>query len=138
MFVQKLVAEARYPSKGSSGAAGYDLHASEDTVVPGHGKALISTGLAIQVPENCYGRIAPRSGMSSKYFTDIGAGVIDSDYRGCVKVLMFNHSDTELKISIGDRVAQLIIEKIENPDIVPVDSLDESDRGAKGFGSTGR
>lgn len=83
------------------------------------------------------GRIAPRSGLASKHFIDTGAGVIDSDYRGQVKVLLFNHSESDFQVKEGDRVAQLIIERIYTPDIVVVEELEESVRGAGGFGSTG-
>jgi dUTPase len=83
------------------------------------------------------GRVAPRSGLASKHFIDTGAGVIDADYRGQVKVLLFNHSDANFPIAEGDRVAQLIIERIYTPEVVEVAELEESVRGAGGFGSTG-
>lgn len=84
------------------------------------------------------GRIAPRSGLASKNFIDTGAGVIDADYRGQVKVLLFNHADTDYAIKEGDRIAQLILERIVTPDVVEVQELEESVRGAGGFGSTGK
>lgn len=83
------------------------------------------------------GRIAPRSGLASKHFIDTGAGVIDADYRGQVKVLLFNHAEEDFQIQEGDRVAQLIIERIYTPEVVEVAELEESVRGAGGFGSTG-
>jgi dUTP pyrophosphatase len=83
------------------------------------------------------GRIAPRSGLASKNFIDTGAGVIDADYRGPVKVLLFNHSDADFAVQEGDRVAQLVLERIYTPDVVEVAELEESVRGAGGFGSTG-
>lgn len=83
------------------------------------------------------GRVAPRSGLASKHFIDTGAGVIDSDYRGQVKVLLFNHAETDFEVKEGDRVAQLIIERIYTPEVVVVEELEESVRGAGGFGSTG-
>lgn len=79
------------PKKGSSGAAGYDICASEDVVVPGRGKAKVSTGLSWMIPQNTYGRIAPRSGLAWKNSIGVGAGVIDEDYRGEVCVILFNH-----------------------------------------------
>jgi dUTP pyrophosphatase len=103
--VKKLVEKARLPIIGSIHAAGYDLHSIEDTVVPAKGKALVGTGLAFGIPEGNYGRIAPRSGLAAKNFIDVGAGVIDSDYRGEVKVLLFNFSDVEFKVAEGDRIA---------------------------------
>ena len=104
--MRKLVPTARLPVKGSAFAAGYDLHASEATSVPASGKALVSTGLAFSIPHGNYGRIAPRSGLAVKNFIDVGAGVIDSDYRGEVKVLLFNLSqDADFTINPGDRIA---------------------------------
>lgn len=83
------------------------------------------------------GRIAPRSGLASKHFIDTGAGVIDADYRGQVKVLLFNHNEADFEIKEGDRIAQLVLERIATPDVVEVEELAESVRGAGGFGSTG-
>ena len=124
--------------KGSEQAAGYDLMSVAETVVPSKGKALISTGIAMAIPVGNYGRIAPRSGLAAKNFIDVGAGVIDSDYRGEVKVLLFNFSDTDFKISKGDRIAQLIVEKYTRTDIEEVEGdLDATERGEGGFGSTG-
>lgn len=91
----------------------------------------------MHLPLGTYGRIAPRSGLAAKHFIDIGAGVIDSDYRGEVKVLMFNFSEEEFKVSVGDRIAQLIVEKYTRTEIEEVTDLTDSERGAGGFGSTG-
>lgn len=83
------------------------------------------------------GRIAPRSGLAAKNFIDTGAGVIDADYRGQVKVLLFNHSDVDFVVKEHDRVAQLILERIYTPEVMEVQELEESVRGEGGFGSTG-
>lgn len=83
------------------------------------------------------GRIAPRSGLAAKNFIDVGAGVIDADYRGPVKVLLFNHGETGFEVKEGDRVAQLVLERIYTPEVEEVEELEESVRGAGGFGSTG-
>ena len=136
--VKKLSPSAQIPTKGSPDSAGWDLKAAHETTVPARGKAIIATDLSIAVPEGCYGRIAPRSGLSWKKHTDIGAGVIDMDYRGPVGVVIFNHADTDLKIQVGDRVAQLILEKISYAQMVEVNSLDHTQRGKGGFGSTGK
>ena len=134
----KLMSEtAKLPVRGSALAAGYDLSASVATVVPARGRALVKTDLSMAIPEGMYGRIAPRSGLAWKNFIDTGAGVIDSDYRGELKVLLFNHEDKEFEVKAGDRVAQLILEKIATPEVVAVDDLDATDRQAGGFGSTG-
>ena len=96
---------AQLPKKGSPHSAGYDLHASEDITVPSKGKALVSTGIAMAIPEGYYGRVAPRSGLACKNFIDVGAGVVDSDYRGEVKVLLFNFSEENFEVKEGDRIA---------------------------------
>lgn len=86
----------------------------------------------------CIGRcVASRSGLALKHSIDVGAGVIDADYRGPVGVLLFNHSDADFEVKLGDRIAQLIIEKIFTPDVTEVEDLDPSVRGEGGFGSTG-
>lgn len=97
----------------------------------------MDTDLAIAVPEGTYGRIAPRSGLAVKNFIDTGAGVIDADYRGQVKVLLFNHSEVDFEVKESDRIAQLVLERIYTPDVEVVEKLEESIRGAGGFGSTG-
>ena len=105
--------------------------------MPRHGKVIVQTDLAVAIPAGHYGRVAPRSGLAVKHFIDVGAGVIDSDYRGAVGVVLFNHSADDFHIKHGDRIAQLIIEKISTPAVVEVDDLDATERGAGGFGSTG-
>lgn len=80
---------------------------------------------------------APRSGLAWKHSIDVGAGVIDADYRGPVGVILFNHSDVDFEVKAGDRIAQLIIEKIVTPEVEEVDDLDATERGSGGFGSTG-
>jgi len=138
LLIKKLSETAKLPTRGSAFAAGYDLYASKPTTIPARGKALVDTDIAIAVPDGTYGRIAPRSGLASKHFIDTGAGVIDADYRGQVKVLLFNHSDADFAVAEGERVAQLIIERIYTPEVVEVAELEESVRGAGGFGSTGK
>ncbi|PIA55706.1 hypothetical protein AQUCO_00700189v1 [Aquilegia coerulea] len=135
--VKKLSEKAILPSKGSVLSAGYDLSSATETKVPARGKALIPTDLSIAIPEGTYARVAPRSGLAWKHSIDVGAGVIDADYRGPVGVILFNHSDVDFEVKIGDRIAQLIIEKIMTPDVVEVDDLDLTVRGSGGFGSTG-
>ena len=136
--VKRLSENAVLPVRGSGLAAGYDLASAEDIVVPARGKAIAKTDLAMAIPLGHYGRIAPRSGFSWKKHTDIGAGVIDADYRGNVGVVIFNHSDQDISVSQGDRVAQLIIEQISTPVVEDVEGeLDDTQRGEGGFGSTG-
>ncbi|KAH6709510.1 dUTPase-like protein [Leptodontidium sp. MPI-SDFR-AT-0119] len=137
LLIKKLSDKARLPTRGSAFAAGYDLYAAKDTVVPSRGKVLVDTDISMAVPEGTYGRIAPRSGLASKHMIDTGAGVIDADYRGQVKVLLFNHGEKDFEVKEGDRVAQLVLERIYTPEVVEVKELEESVRGAGGFGSTG-
>merc|ERR1712071_107192 len=133
----KLTPNATAPSRGSKFAAGYDLYSAYDYKIPAMGKMIAMTDIQIQVPEGCYGRVSPRSGLAAKFHIDIGAGVIDKDYRGNVGVVMFNHSQDAFDVKKGDRIAQLICEQIMYPDLEEVDTLNETERGAGGFGSTG-
>lgn len=138
MLHVKLLSDlATLPKRGSIGAAGYDLSSAEKTTVPAHGKAIVKTDITIACPPGTYGRIAPRSGLAVKHFIDVGAGVIDEDYRGNIGVVLFNHGEQNFEINIGDRIAQLIIEVIATPDIIEVDTLPDTIRGTNGYGSTG-
>ena len=128
---------ARIPTKGSPLAAGYDLYSSADVILEAHGKAIIPTDLKIVVPHGTYGRVAPRSGLAANHFIDVGAGVVDEDYRGLLGVVLFNHSKIDYKVKKGDRIAQLICEKIAYPELLEVTGFDDTSRGSKGFGSTG-
>jgi len=137
LLVKRLVPTARAPTRGSAFAAGYDIYASSPRTIPARGKGLVETGISMAAPAGTYGRIAPRSGLAVKSFIDTGAGVIDADYRGEVKVLLFNHSAVDFEVKEGDRIAQLVLERIYTPDVMVVEELEESVRGAGGFGSTG-
>ncbi|XP_018006367.1 deoxyuridine 5'-triphosphate nucleotidohydrolase, mitochondrial [Hyalella azteca] len=135
---KKLSFHAKTPERGSPRAAGYDLSSAYDVVVEAGGKAVIKTDLQIELPEGCYGRVAPRSGLAVKAHIDVGAGVIDEDYRGNVGVVLFNHGKAPFAIKKGDRVAQLICERIFYPELQEVEAeLTSTDRGDGGFGSTG-
>lgn len=130
-------AKAKVPTKGSQLAAGYDLYSSEDTVIVARGRGVVQTGISIALPEGTYGRVAPRSGLAVKNGIDTGAGVVDADYRGLLGVVLFNNSDEDFHVKTGDRIAQLVVEKIWTGDIVVADSLDDTERAEGGFGSTG-
>lgn len=121
----------------NEGDAGYDLFSDKDYVVPAGGKEMINTGISVAIPSGHYGRIAPRSGLAWKNSIDVGAGVIDMSYRGLVKVILFNHSKKDYAIKQGDRIAQLILEKISTPEIEVVTSFESTTRGDNGFGSSG-
>ena len=99
--VKRTNVNARLPVRGTEGAAGYDLATAEAAVVPVHGKCLVKTALQIALPSCCYGRIAPRSGLTIKKFIDVGAGVVDTNYRGEVGVILFNFSDSDFIVNIG-------------------------------------
>lgn len=96
------------------------------------------TDIQIELPSGCYGRVAPRSGLAAKNFINVGAGVIDEDYRGNVGVVLFNHAEENFEVKKGDRIAQLICERIFYPEIEEVSALSTTERGAGGFGSTGK
>lgn len=135
--IRKLSQTCIVPKRQTPGSAGYDLYSDERAVIGPNTSYVIQTGISMQLPKGTYGRVAPRSSMASK-FTSIGAGVVDSDYRGEVKVLFFNHSSEYIVIKHGERIAQLIVEKIATPEIEIVEELDDTDRGEGGFGSTGK
>jgi len=138
IYVQLLDSNAKIPTKGSALAAGYDLYAPEDSVIPARNRIIVKTNIAVKVPPGTYGRIAPRSGLSAKYSIDVGGGVIDQDYTGNVGVILCNHSNFNFPIKAGDRIAQLIIEKIVmDTQFVEVSTLEKTDRNNGGFGSTG-
>lgn len=130
------------PSYAKAGDAGADLVAAEDmTLDPGGGRALVPTGAAIAIPEGYAGFVQPRSGLAYKHgVTCLNTpGLIDSGYRGELKVLLVNLDPSEpFKITRGDRIAQLVIQRVEHCSFVEVDELPPSERGEGGFGSSGR
>ena len=135
--VKQLSDEAHLPTKGSTLAAGYDLYSAEVGVIPAHGMALLDTKISVALPEGTYGGIARCSGLASKFMINVGAGVINADYHGSIKVLLFNHSGYNFTIQKGDHITQLIIKKIASVPITEMDSLDSTICGDAGFGSTG-
>jgi dUTP pyrophosphatase len=136
--VKKLTYDAIVPTRGSDGAVGYDLYSSEDAVVPCQaGRALVGTGITVILPQGVYGRVAPRSGLAVKHCINVGAGVIDPDYTGEIKVVLFNHGDKDFEMKKGDRIAQLVLERCETPPIEEISIVEDTERGSGGFGSTG-
>ncbi|KAG7349107.1 deoxyuridine 5'-triphosphate nucleotidohydrolase [Nitzschia inconspicua] len=135
--VKRLSDTAVLPVRGSEWAAGYDLSASQPTVIKAGGRGIVATDLSIACPAGTYGRIAPRSGLTVKKGIHVGAGVVDADYRGPVGVVLFNLGTEDLQIQPGDRIAQLILESIVMAPVEEVDELDDTVRGSDGFGSTG-
>jgi len=134
--VKKLSAEARVPMKGSARAAGHQLYANEGTDVPAREQAIVGTGIAIGLPHNTYARIALPSSLAVKHRLTTNAGVIDSDYRGQVKVVLANLGDQPYRVEKGDRIAQLSIETIDHRELQEVNELDDTERGEQGFGSS--
>lgn len=126
------------PKRSTGNSAGYDLHSLENVIIPPNQRRLINTGVSMAIQWNYYGRIAPRSGLAWKNGIDVLAGVIDSDYRGVIKVILQNlDSDKKFIVRKGDRIAQLIIERCYYPPLSEVVNLDNTERAAGGFGSTG-
>jgi dUTP pyrophosphatase len=138
LLVKKLSEDATLPYKGSPLSAGFDLSASKPATIPPGGRGIVHTDISVACPPGTYARIAPRSGLAIKKGIDVGAGVVDADYRGPVGVILFN-LDTEkaFEVQKGDRIAQLILEKISMASLEEVDDLDATVRGTGGFGSTG-
>ena len=136
--IKRLTLDAVLPTRGSPGSVGYDLYSLDELTIDPGARNIVSTGVCATVPPGCYGRIAPRSGLSVKYGIHVGAGVIDPDYTGEVKVVLFNHGTEDFEIKKGDRIAQLILERCDTPMIKEIGLLDETLRGDGGFGSTGQ
>ncbi len=136
--VKKVSKHAILPKKSTSESAGFDLYSAEGANLDPHCRRLFDTGLAMAIPKGYYGRIAPRSGLAIKHGIDVLAGVIDSDYRGVVKVILINFGEEDMEIAKGSRIAQLILEKYASDAIIEeVTDLPNTTRGEGGFGSTG-
>lgn len=124
--------------RSSENEAGWDICASEATIVKSWSSTLVQTGVKMSMPPDIYCRIAPRSGLAYKNKLNVHAGVIDSSFRGSVGVILFNHSNDEYVIQVGDRVAQLIFTQLSTYAVENgVDTLDDTTRGDNGFGSSG-
>lgn len=141
--IKKLRDDAIIPTKGSGMAAGYDLYAccdDESMLIRPHETEKIGTGLSIQPPEGYFGAIAARSGLATRFGLRPAncLGICDEDYTGEYVVALHNDTDEPQAISAGDRIAQLVFLPYIDVDFCEVDNLDDTDRGEKGFGSTGR
>lgn len=140
--IKKLRENATVPTRGSANAAGYDLYACLDapvTIAP-HATAMIGTGLSVAIPEGYFGAVFARSGLAAKQALRPAncVGVCDSDYRGEYIVALHNDGEQERKIESGERIAQLVVIPYLSVEFDVVDELDETARGAGGFGSTGK
>ncbi|MBL8149619.1 MAG: dUTP diphosphatase [Blastocatellia bacterium] len=146
--VKRLIDAARLPTKMTSDSAGFDIYAAAETIIPASsladdgkvdvGRALIQTGLAVEIPQGMVGRIGSRSGLSVKNNLEVGAGWIDADYRGEVCIELKNFSSKPFKVAVGDRVAQLVVLPLAEVEVVETVDLESSVRGEGGFGSTGK
>ena len=151
----KLHPHAKEPFRANTSDAGYDLFSTDYVTLEPFQRRLISTGINIEIPEGFYGRVAPRSGLACNKGIDVMAGVIDSGYRGEIKVLLINFnfegynlkpnafeamfgSANRMEIKPGERIAQLIIEKCHTVEWKPMKTLEGSQRGEQGFGSSGQ
>jgi len=129
---------AALPEYASAGAAGADLRASEAVVIAPGARAAVATGLRLELPAGQVALVWPRSGLAVRHGIDTLAGVIDSDYRGELKVVLVNHGDEPFRIAPGDRIAQLLLQRVERVGFVAARQVATTERGSGGFGSTGR
>jgi dUTP pyrophosphatase len=134
---KQLDSRAVLPARGSALAAGLDVCSIDDIEIQPKQRVLARTGLAVAIPPGFYGRVAPRSGLAVKQGLDVLAGVIDSDYRGELCCALYNTGDEVITLPAGSKICQLIIEQIITPEPAWVSDLDQTARGAGGFGSTG-
>jgi len=135
--VKLLLPEAMVPNKASPGAAGWDLYSAESVTIRAGKWLAVETGVAVSLPIDHVGLIWPRSGLSVKYGIDVLAGVIDSDYRGGIAVVLVNHGTKPFKVDMNMGIAQLVVQKHEMTQLQVVSELGRTHRGVRGFGSTG-
>ena len=139
LLFMKTTANAIIPKKKSQGAAGYDIYCLDDIHIEPRSNRKCQTGISVTIPKGYEGKVSSRSGLSVDHMIECGAGVIDSDYRGEIGVVLYNHSDSPFEIEKGSRIAQLVIHKILEDEIVEeVLEMNETERGSGGFGSTGK
>lgn len=138
--IKRLYDDVVLPSYAYTGDAGLDLRSHEDVELKPFERKLMSTGLAVAIPDGYAGFVQPRSGLAAKLGLSIvnTPGLIDAHYRGELKVILINlDADSTVSLQKGERIAQLVIQKVPEVELVEVDELDETDRGTGGFGSSG-
>jgi dUTP pyrophosphatase len=135
--VQRTTDSASLPRVMQPGDVAADLTASQGVTVPARGRAMVPTGLILELPEGFRARVHSRSGLSLKHGIEAGAGLIDQGYRHEVGVLLYNHSDVDFPVAVGDRVAQLCIERYTHPQFVESEAVERTERTA-GWGSSGQ
>ena len=140
MKIKLLSDKAKIPTRGSEEAAGWDLYAATDTIIPPHSTVKVSTDIAIEIPNGYFGAVFARSGLATKQGLRPAncVGVIDSDYRGPVIIALHNDTDQIKEIFSGDRIAQLVFIQYSSWDWEVVDELSDTNRNTSGFGSTGK
>ena len=128
------------PAYESEHAAGMDLRAAEDAILPPGGRALVATGFAIALPDGFEAQVRPRSGLAAKHGVTLlnSPGTIDADYRGEIKVILINHGDQAFAVKRGDRIAQMVVSPVTRVVLKEMPELSGTARGSGGFGSTGR
>ena len=136
--VQKLNKNSRLPSKANESDAGWDLYASEDVIIEPSQTELVGTDMAMAIPDNYVGLIWDRSGMAVKRGVHRFAGVIDSGYRGEIKVCLWNSSSEHCVINKGERIAQILFQPVHPLPLIEVQDLNDTTRGKRGFGSSGK
>lgn len=135
----KISPDAHVPQKAHPDDAGFDLYASEDVTIAPHAYGFVPTGICIALPPKTEGQVRPRSGLAAKHGVTVlnAPGTIDAGYRGEVKVILINHGEEAFEITRGMRIAQLMVKPIFDSEFVEAESLDDTDRGEGGFGSSG-
>ena len=137
IFTKRFTSTSRLPEKAYGFDAGWDLFSDEDITIPPHATHAISTGIAIQLPDGFFGKIFDRSGNALRNGYQVLAGVIDNGYRGEVKIVVLNYTDNPITIKKGDKVAQLVLIKTYYSEVKECKELSPTERGKKGFGSSG-
>jgi dUTP pyrophosphatase len=140
LAVQLLDPAARIPARSHDGDAGFDLHALEEAELAPGQRASVGTGIAIELPERHAGLVLPRSGLAARHGVALvnAPGMIEPGYRGELRVLLLNTDpEATFRVQPGDRIAQLVVVRIETPDVVELQELESTARGERGFGSTG-
>lgn len=136
---KRIHPEAVLPAYAHESDAGMDVRSVAEVVIPARGRALVPTGLVVLLPPNYEAQVRPRSGLALKSGITVlnTPGTIDAGYRGEIGVILFNTTDTDFAVHKGDRVAQIVIAPVTRVEVIETDSVEETDRGAGGFGSTG-
>lgn len=135
--IKRVNKHARIPFRASEKAAGFDLFSVENKILKSQNRILVDTGIQIELPDEHFGQVSGRSGLAVNQGIVVGGGIIDNDYRGNIYVLLFNLSEIDFEIHIGQRIGQILCLPFTCPQIIETDSLSSTVRNTSGFGSTG-